>query len=86
MIKKIARYIVRQGTECTVTGNFIFGFDELANRFGVTESFIEKSADDIVAELCRCEEVIPDDQMIDRQSKAFSIIFGTLYCPNIEED
>lgn len=80
IITEIADYIIKNGTSQTTSGNAIFYYDELADKFGVNVRKIISGAEDIVNELCKHEEFCWDDQVI--MGDCFDVMFYTNYCPN----
>lgn len=86
LFKEIAQYLVTEGTELTSTGSWIFDFSEIADQFAFSEDFIYDSIGYIVDELCKCKEVLNADDMVSLKDKTLTIIFGTDYCPNLNEE
>lgn len=82
LLKNIANYIIETGTENTTTGNWNFGYDELARVIGVSENAVRNSIDAIVDELCKHDEFCWDDQTV--QSDYLSVMFWLEYCPDAE--
>lgn len=84
--KEIAKYLIAEGTELTSTGSWIFDFSEIADQFALDEDFVYDSIGYIVDELCKCKEVLNADDMVSLKDKTLTIIFGTDYCPNLNEE
>lgn len=84
LIEKIAKFIIEVGTSHTMSGNYIFDYDELAKEFGVSEDAVRNSAEDIVDALCEYEEFDYDDDVI--HPDCLSCMFYLSYCPNADEE
>lgn len=83
-IADMVSYMIRIGTSKTTTGNYIFGYDELAEHFGVSISEIKNSIPDIETELLKRDEICFDDQTV--WDDCLSLIFYTNYCPYYIEE
>ena len=82
MIELIINHIISEGTENTSTGNWIFYFIELKDRFHITDDWLKENLDVIGDELCKRNEIL--DFEIDYES--ISVWFWLERCPNVEEE
>lgn len=73
--------MIKEGTEQTNEGNWIFYFEELTEKFIVCFEWIQESVNDIIEELERCQEVAQFDY---ENNSSFSIYFYTEFCVNME--
>ena len=80
--KTIAGYMIAEGCEQTSSGNWIFTYDEINNRFGTDlpndAELINQIAEYIYAEK---SDVVSDLDL----SQGFDLDFYTDCCPNIDE-
>ena len=79
--KTIADHLIRTSTENTLTGNWLTGFDEIENEFGVNLSEDTDLLDKICDHLSTSGEILCDLQVHDEQ---FDLTFYTDYCPYAE--
>lgn len=77
----IAEWLIRTGTENTSSGNWIIGFDEVTERFGVDLSTDDELLDAVSDCLNRSEAIL--DFYTDNEE--FDINFGLRYCPFAED-
>ena len=83
--QEIAKYIVETGTKETTTGNYIFEFDEINQKFGVNVPDDIDMYNDIIGALfdgyddmiCEIEDPL--------KRRAFDIVFYLENCPNAED-
>ena len=80
--KAIADYMLDEGSEQTSSGNWIFTYDEINNKFGTDlpkdAAMINQIAEYIYAEKC---DMVADLDL----SQGFDLDFYTDHCPNIDE-
>ena len=80
--KTIAGYMIAEGCEQTSSGNWIFTYDEINNRFGTDlpndAELINQIAEYIYAEK---SDVVSDLDL----SQGFDLDFYIDHCPNIDE-
>lgn len=80
--KQIADYMIAEGCEQTTQGNWIFYYDEINSKFGVSlpddSDLINDIAEYIYAEK---SEIVSDLDL----SQGFDLDFYTDCCPNIDE-
>lgn len=82
--QEIAKYIVETGTKETTTGNYIFEFDEINERFGVNIPDDENLYYDIIDALYEYADMIGEiEDPLKR--RAFDIVFYLENCPNAED-
>lgn len=81
IIDKICSYMVRYGTENTLSGSYYIEPNHLAKVFNINEKYIIENVEDIVDSLLSREEIIEADYF----ENSFSLMFFYLYC-GIEED
>ena len=81
IVSTIADYIVKDGTTNTSEGNWIIYYEELAERFGMDETFLADMKDSIESELYNHEEVA--DVVL--EGDAFDVCYYLAYCPNYIE-
>lgn len=86
--KHIVDYMIKEGTENTTSGNYIFTVDELSEHFMLDSSFIIRHEEDILNELYSRDEILDVwmDRDFDFAIESFDLNFGTDFCPNIEDD
>lgn len=77
----IAEWLIKTGTENTSSGNWIIGFDEVAERFGVDLSTDNELLDAISDCLNQSESIL--DLYTDDEE--FDMNFGLRYCPYAED-
>lgn len=77
----IAEWLIKTGTEFTSSGNWIIGFDEVAEHFGVDLSTDDELLDAVSDCLNRSEAIL--DFYTDNEE--FDINFGLRYCPFAED-
>ena len=80
LAKKIADYLIEQGTENTSNGSWIVYFDEIEDEFGVYLDYF----DDLVTRITDAlnPEIVADVIVDDF---GFDMIVYLDYCPNIDE-
>ena len=82
LIKTIAEYMITEGGEQTSSGNWIFTYDEINNKFGTDlpndAELLNQIAEYIYAEK---SDVVSDLDL----SQGFDLDFYTDCCPNIDE-
>ena len=89
MERKIVDYMVKYGTENTNYGTWVFEVDELAEKFGIPESWFTEHDDGILSELYLRQEVADVEQAWggdDWHLENLDIDFYTDFCPNYIED
>ena len=79
--KSISDYLIRTSTENTLTGNWLTGFDEIENEFGVNLAEDTELLDKVCDHLSMSGEILCDLQAQDEQ---FDLTFYTDYCPYAE--
>lgn len=77
----IAEWLIKTGTEFTSSGNWIIGFDEVAEHFGVDLSTDDELLDAVSDCLNRSESIL--DFYTDNEE--FDMNFGLRYCPFAED-
>lgn len=82
--KDITDWMVSTGTQETSNGNWNFYFDEVADEFGVSITWVYDNAKDIADFMDQNYEEILSETWID--DGCFDINFGLAYCPNVEGD
>ena len=80
-IDEIVDYIIKYGTEITLSGNWITSYDDIPAEI-CDAAFVADNAKDIADALAGREEVL-DILLID---DTFDIIYGLAYCPNLENE
>lgn len=80
LVNKIVEYMVSTGTFQTYSSNYHFEFNEINRLFGCDLPNDTDLLDKIVWEAYKRKEVI--ELLTDED---FDFIFGTDYCPNVEE-
>ena len=83
---EIAKYIVETGTKETTTGNYIFEFDEINQKFGADipedidlyHDIIDTLFDDYADIVCETDAPI--------KGGVFDIIFYLEHCPNADDN
>lgn len=76
-----AEWLIKTGTEFTSSGNWIIGFDEIAEHFGVDLSTDDELLDAVSDCLNRSEAIL--DFYTDNEE--FDMNFGLRYCPFAED-
>ena len=76
-LEKLVSYMIKEGTEQTTTGNYIFDYYELPEQF----EFICDNEELITDLLLEHNEVLD----VDLHDKEFDIIFALDYCENAEQ-
>lgn len=80
LCKAIAHYMYFYGTLNTTEGNYVFGFEELGEKFDIPVSFVEDHFDEIVEELLYHLGVLDVWGEEETGEKCFDVNFGTSYC------
>ncbi len=80
----IADYLIEEGTEMTLSGNYHFEFSEINSRFGINLPEDKELLDKIAEQLTSGENslVVSDFNM----DTDIDLNFYTLYCPNVTEE
>ena len=81
LAKKIADYLIEQGTENTSNGSWIVYFNEIEDEFGVYLDYFDDLVTQITDELN--PEIVAD---VDSSNYCFDMVFYLDYCPNIETE
>lgn len=84
-LKQLALNMVEQGTQSTHYGNWCFFItcDEFADDLEKEISQLdENEIEELIEELCHCEEV----SCVDYDENEISIYFYTAFCPQVEDD
>ena len=80
--KAIADYMLDEGSEQTSSGNWIFSYDEINNRFGTD---LPKDAE-LINQITEYIYAVKSDVVSDLDlSQGFDLDFYTDHCPNIDE-
>ena len=79
----IAEYMIKVGTEHTTTGNWLFSFEEIADKFAVGLDDHPDMVDKICEELYGNGEIL---SQIDVHNKTFDLTFYLNYCPYADSD
>ena len=87
LIQQIAHYMIEEGRNNTSEGNWIFYFDEVADKFSLSEDWVCIHMTEIAEELYKSDAVaevlIHSDR--DNENFNFDIDFYTGFCPNVED-
>lgn len=80
----IADYLIEEGTEMTLSGNYHFEFREINKRFGTNLPEDKEMLDKITEQLTSGENsLVVSDLNTDTD---IDLNFYTLYCPNVSEE
>lgn len=80
----IADYLIEEGTEQTLSGNYHFEFSEINRRFGVNLPEDKELLDKLTEQLTSGENsLVVSDLNTDTD---IDLNFYTLYCPNVSEE
>ena len=80
--QQIADYMINEGCDQTSSGNYIFYYDEINEKFGVNLPDDNQLLDDIAKYITEEQHEIVADLDL---SQGFDLDFYTDYCPNIDE-
>ena len=83
LAEKIAEYMVEEGTKKTSTGNWIFYYSELNERFSVNLRKDNILLIELIVALFEHNSII--DFEVDSNEECIDIIFGLCYCDNLED-
>lgn len=83
LAEKIVEYMVEEGTRETSTGNWVFYYSELNERFSVNLRNDNILLIEIIAALFEHHSIIDFD--VDSDEECIDIIFGLSYCDNLED-
>ena len=88
LVQMICDYIIKDGTENTDSGNWIYYANELAKEFMVPEWWVSNNSDKIMECLYIRKEVADVERVWDGDFNfhEFDVTFYTAYCPNVEDD
>lgn len=81
--EKISEYMIKEGSENTTSGNYIFYLEELADRFNVCFDCLKDNIDKIIENVQMSKIVSHIDYNSD---STLSVYFYTDYCLNFIED
>lgn len=87
LINEIVDYIISQGTQNTTSGNWIFYYYELQDKFNVSYEWLVENAEDIKEVIDSSEEILSEtwDEFDDKGKwEGFNCNFCGKYCPNWE--
>ncbi|GEM_PF-2210191 len=80
LIQEMVDYMVKEGTEQTTSGLYMFSHEDLMEKFNITKEFIIENEDYILNELYLRDEIL-DVEWED----CFDLNFFLRYCPNVDE-
>ena len=80
--KAISDYMIAEGSEQTTSGNWIFTYDEINNKFGTD---LPNDAE-LINQITEYIYAVKSDVVSDLDlSQGFDLDFYTDHCPNIDE-
>ena len=88
VVKQIADWMVKAGTENTTEGNWIFNTEKIAEKFGVTINWVTAYREEIVDALYKHEAVadVIYEWLTFGTVEYFDIDFYTGFCPNLSDE
>lgn len=80
----IADYLVEEGTEMTLSGNYHFEFNDINRKFGTSLPNDTEMLDKIAEQLTSGDYSLVVSEL--NTDEDIDLTFYTLYCPNVPED
>lgn len=86
-VPAMVEWMVKEGTENTSSGNWVFTSAEIAEAFPVSESSVIEMFGAILTEIYQHEAVAETNVNFESDGSAtFDLTFYTDYCPNISDE
>lgn len=80
--QRIAAWLIRDGTDNTMGGSWLTGFEQAAKQFCISEEAVRDISADVLDLVCS-DEAVADAEI---NGDAFDIVFFLGYCKNLDTE